>query len=132
MVAIANMDHSPALETVGVELLSADAHGVVARLAFSERLTNRSHALHGGVIGFLLDTAMSFAARDGRMDFVALTVNLSINYLNAARTDLLCRAHVTRRGKRTVFVSADVNDARGEPVAQAVGSFNIYPRRCSE
>ncbi len=88
-------------------------------------------ALHGGSVATLIDTASGFAAmtclhsRSGRVS----TADFRVDYLAAAPlTDIVCHAHVTRVGRRLIWVDATARAADGNDTVVAIGrgTFNVY------
>ncbi|HEX5656161.1 MAG TPA: PaaI family thioesterase [Polyangiales bacterium] len=65
--------------------------------------------VHGGVLAYLADNALTYAA--GSLFGDALTLEMKINYARPARgTRLVARAHVVHAGKRQAVVRCDVFD----------------------
>src|SRR3546814_12813543 len=101
------------------------------RVPFREELTNDGVYYRGGVVAGALDTTGALAAWSNH-DFTkgarASTVGLSIQYVGACkRSDLICRATTTRRGKELIFVDIVGEDDAGKPVAPAILPYRIVP-----
>jgi uncharacterized protein (TIGR00369 family) len=87
--------------------------------------------VHGGLVATLLDTAMGGACHsvlDGGATF--LTADLHAEFLRPTRPGLL-RAHgrVVHQTKRTVFCSAELQDAEGTHLASARCTQVVLPQR---
>jgi len=103
----------------------ADADGgAFAHFVADDRHLNAGGSVHGGAIAALVDSAMGMAVNAGLGDEQRpVTVNLSINYLEAGQPGLLeARATVRKRGRRLVIVEAQVTQD-GDLVAHATGVF---------
>jgi uncharacterized protein (TIGR00369 family) len=84
---------------------------------------------HGGVLFTLMDTTMAWAAwSELHSGYNCTTVDLDIHYTAPARGDFfICSAWSTHKTKRTCFVRADINDAKGGLVAMGQATFRIIP-----
>jgi uncharacterized protein (TIGR00369 family) len=81
-----------------------------------------SDAVNGGVLAAMFDLVIGCAPALVDPTRRSATVQLSMNFLNAARGDrLVARAHVTRAGERLVFAAATLLDAQGQECASATG-----------
>jgi uncharacterized protein (TIGR00369 family) len=85
-------------------------------------------ALHGGVIGSLLETAaiaqVIFETRGARLP---KPVDITVDYLRSGRAvDSYARARIARQGKRVVNVHAEMwQEDEAKPVANLRGHFLI-------
>lgn len=85
------------------------------------------HAVHGGVLAALADTAVAMAIYT-RLPLGTLisTVEMSISYLNAhQRGRLRARARVLRQGKRWAAGEVEIRNASGELVAKSLLTYTI-------
>lgn len=105
---------------------------VVLRVPFDEKLTNPGTppTIHGGVAATLIDTAGGLAQRTELETPYAggvATVNLNVNYLRRATSDLVATADVVRAGS-TIGVSdvAVESGDDGEPVAVGQGAYRLF------
>lgn len=112
-------------DMLDLRVLSCDEGRFDTTLTFEDRLTNRNGALHGGIIAYIFDVTMSNAARTNDTNLTSLTLNMTINYLAPAQSDIRCSARVARRGNSIAFITADIEDAAGLQVANALGTFKI-------
>jgi uncharacterized protein (TIGR00369 family) len=115
---------SPALTLLRPTLEELAPDACVLRLAYRPELTNGSGTIHGGVLATLADTAVAFALStnfDGKMGFA--TADLTIHFLARARTDVLARARVLKKGRRINVGEVDITEPGGRPVARALATF---------
>jgi uncharacterized protein (TIGR00369 family) len=106
-----------------------DPDRVVIRLPFREDLTNDGTYYHGGVIAAVMDTTGAAAAwsnHDFNKGTRASTVSMSLQYVGAAKKcDLLCRAHVVRRGRELIFSEICATDPDGTVTAHGLQTYRI-------
>jgi uncharacterized protein (TIGR00369 family) len=79
-------------------------------------------AIHGGVIGALLETAAIFHMLwEGETVAVPKIVTITVDYLRSARpVDTLARATLTKQGRRIANVAVEAwQDDRSKPIAAA-------------
>ena len=96
----------------------------VLRLPYREELTNGSGTVHGGVLATLADSAVAFALAtnfDGKMGFA--TADLTIHFLRRARTGVLARARILKKGKRVNVGEVQIVDDSGREVARVLATF---------
>lgn len=78
------------------------------RLPFTETLTQQHGQLHGGVISYLADNALTFAGGIA-LGGDAVTSEFKINFVRPARgTALVARAHAISIGKRQAVCRCEV------------------------
>ncbi|MBT9384077.1 PaaI family thioesterase [Pseudooceanicola sp. CBS1P-1] len=101
-------------------------------LPLEDFLTNRHGILHGGIHGVMADTAMGFAGcytGDPERRQMAMTLNLSVNFLAPAKGSLLIAEGIrTGGGARTFFAEAKMTDSEGTLCATATGVFRLRGR----
>lgn len=115
---------SPALQWLQPTLEELALDYCVLKLKYRPELTNGSPAIHGGVLATLADTAVAFALStnfDGKMGFA--TADLTIHFLARAKSDVLARARILKKGRRVNVGEVDVLDADGRPVARALTTY---------
>ena len=113
----------PLADTLGLEMISAAAEEVRARLPFQERLCTAGGILHGGALMSLADAAGAYCAflnlPDGSTG--TATIESKTNFFRAVRdghVDATSRAlHV---GRTTIVVETDLHDAAGKHVARVM------------
>jgi uncharacterized protein (TIGR00369 family) len=117
-------NETPLVQLLGIEVTVADDGHAEGRLAYSQDILSNPYGdvIHGGVTYALADT-IGGAAAMSRAGAVAPTVDMRIDYLAPATTDLTCEADVVRFGGHLAMVRADVHDAEGTHVATAHGAY---------
>ncbi len=106
----------------------AEAEGPLCVLRGDPKLIGNARlpALHGGVVGALLESAaiiqLIWAAET---DTIPKIIDLSVDYLRSARpVDTFARAIVTKHGRRVANVRAEAwQDDPAKPVATAHAHF---------
>ncbi|MGK2914132.1 MAG: PaaI family thioesterase [Porticoccaceae bacterium] len=117
----------PYMRTLGIEV--RETGGVLTMtLRANRKLTGNPWlpALHGGVIGGLLETAAIIQlAHDQDSDKLPKTINITVEYLRSGRIeDLHARALVTKQGRRVANVQVQCWQADPDkPVATLHGHF---------
>lgn len=94
------------------------------RMPFRHEITNGYGVVHGGYLATIADTAMAFALAtnfDGKMGFA--TADLTIHYFKRARTDIIAKARVVKKGRRINVGLVDLYDASDDLVATVLTSF---------
>lgn len=116
--------HVPFTVHLGIRRERAEAGEAVVSMELAPHLLNNHGAAHGGVVMTLLDVAMSNAALS-RVDYKreVVTIDLHVGFMRASSGRLLATARVTGGGKSICFCEAHIVDARGQAVAQAMGTF---------
>lgn len=119
-------DRVPFLKLLGASREVSE--GGFARLALQVKpeLTNLFEAAHGGVLTSLLDTAMASAAVSS-VDFEssAVTLTLSVSFLQPGRGRLRIEGQRTGGGRSVCFCEGTVMDEQGQVLARAIGSFKF-------
>ena len=117
-------NQTPFVELLGIEVTEASDGHAEARLPFDDSLRSNEHGsvMHGGVTYALADTAGGAAIISLSMD-VSPTVDMRIDYLAPATSDLHATADVIRHGSSLSMVHVDLEDEDGEPVATAQGTY---------
>ena len=108
---------------LGIELVSAEPHEVVLRLAWAEDLCTAGGVLHGGVIMGLADSAGGFCAflnlPEGARG--TATIESKTNFFGAVREGhVTATARPLHKGRTTIVVETDVHDASGRHVARVI------------
>ncbi|MBP6818084.1 PaaI family thioesterase [Ferrovibrio sp. MS7] len=117
----------PYLRFLGLSVRKG-AEGPVCVLPADPKLIGNAQlpALHGGVIGALLESAaiiqLIFAAET---DTIPKIIDLSVDYLRSARpVETFARATITKHGRRVANVRAEAwQDDPAKPVAAAHAHF---------
>ena len=126
-VARAALKAQPFSRFLGAELLEFGPDGAVLHLAVRPELRQQDGFVHGGVIAYLIDNAITFAAGSvlGRE---VLTGGFTVDYLRpASGGSLQARAFVVRAGSRTAVAQCDVQtiDEASDPVLCAIGQGHV-------
>lgn len=114
----------PLVKLLGIEVLEAADGRARGRLEYDDDLLSNPYGevLHGGVTYALADTLGGAAVMSLAGD-VSPTVDMRIDYLAPATTDITCEAEVIRYGGQLAMVRADIEDVDGTHVATAHGTF---------
>jgi uncharacterized protein (TIGR00369 family) len=104
--------------------------GLILVMPFAEKLVGNVMlpALHGGVIGSLLETAAIVqAALEMRGPKLPKPVDITIDYLRSARAaESFARARIAKLGRRVVNVHAEMwQEDEAKPVAALRGHFLV-------
>lgn len=94
---------------VGARLTTLSAEGVEIRLPIKPELLQQYGFVHGGVLAYLADNAMTFAgaAALGRN---VVTVEIKVNYVRpAVGAELVARAHAVSGGKTVAVARCDIH-----------------------
>lgn len=121
------INEMPATQTFGMEITTAADGRATAELPFQEPLcfdTGDAAVMHGAATFALADNAGAAAVISHFSDpQPAYTIDLRIDYLDAARTDLTAEAEVLRYGSVVGVADIIVEDADDTAVAAARGTY---------
>lgn len=119
----------PYLELLGVQPGERERGRAVVTLDVRPELTNSWEVAHGGVVMALLDVSMPSAAR-GTIEHAAgaITVDMSVGFVQAGAGRLSAERPVLRNGGSLVFCEGEVRSAGGELVAKALGIYKLRRR----
>lgn len=93
---------------IGAQLVDCGPEHAEIRLMIAEHLKQQHGFVHGGVISYLADNAITFAGGLA-LGGDALTAEFKINYVKPARgTQLVARARVHSKGKRQAVCLCDI------------------------
>jgi uncharacterized protein (TIGR00369 family) len=114
----------PYAQLLGIEVTKAEEGYAEGRLPFDDKLRSNPHGsvAHGGATYALADTIGGAAVISLAHD-VSPTVDMRIDYLAPARTDLYASAEVIRHGSNISMASVEIEDADGTQVATAQGTY---------
>lgn len=120
------LKNQPFSVLLGTELDSFESGLAVLSLEIKEEIKQQHGFVHGGVVSYLADNALTYAG--GSMLGDCVTSEYKINYLRPAIGDrLLAKAKVVSTGKRQAVCSCEVIAVSGEGeklVAVAQGTIN--------
>ena len=111
----------PFAQTIGSELLEADAARVRARVAWDESRCTAAGMLHGGVLMSLADSAAAVCAFLNLPEGAAgtTTVESKTNFLRAVREGTVTAASTPlHKGRRFVVVETELRDDQDRLVAK--------------
>lgn len=95
---------------LGARLLAIDLGHAELSVPIGANVRQHDGIAHGGLIAFLADAAVTFAAGSLGGESVR-TVDLTINYLRVVRgQELVARADVLHRGSRLIVARCDLFD----------------------
>ena len=119
----------PIAATIGWETLEVEEGRVRIGLPQGDHLFHAGGLVHGGVLATLLDSAISSAVMTTvQASAICSTLHLSVQYLNAARTDvgdLFAEGTVTHRGRSVATGEGRVEDAAGKIYAMATATLKV-------
>ncbi len=120
----AALNDTPLVKLLGIEVTVATEGYAEGTLTFSEDILSNPHGevIHGGATYALVDT-VGGAAVMSKSDRVSPTVDMRIDYLSPATTDIRCEADLLRIGGSLAMVRADVFDTDDVLVATAHGTY---------
>lgn len=121
------------IELLGIRVEFSEAKSA-CELTIEPKHCGGPQVAHGGVLTSLLDTALGMeAVRHAVMqDRRTSTVEIKVNFMRPARvgTTLVTSTRVESKGRSLMVLSGTAHDAETrEPVAFAVGTFNLYEPR---
>jgi uncharacterized protein (TIGR00369 family) len=114
---------------LGARLLTFSPSGVTLALDARADLRQQDGLVHGGVIGYLADNAIAFAA-GAVLGPGILTSSLTVDYLRPARGDLTAHAWVVHAGRSRALSHCEVTtvSASGEDVVCALAQGSAVRR----
>jgi uncharacterized protein (TIGR00369 family) len=121
-VALEVFDGQAFSRLVGGELRRFSDGVAVIEVPYRDDLLQQHGFLHGGVIAYAIDNAITFAA-GSVLGTSILTAGISVVYLRPASAGIIATATVVGRTKRQAVVTCEVHctDASGNAVLVATG-----------
>ncbi len=123
----------PGAQMLGREWLGFDDTGEIGLIRFEARqsFTNRHGTIQGGFLAAMLDSATGIRALAALPpDMTAVTMTLNTRFLRPAKVGTItARARIVEHGSREMIVEADLVDAQGVTVANAVAQLRILQRK---
>lgn len=118
----------PYAQFLGLDCMNHPDHGLIAVLRQKDSNIGNplSRAIHGGVVGALLEHAAIVTLWDHvEMDSVPKTINISIDYLRPCRNEeTYARAAMIRQGRRVANLRIEAwQSDPAKPVAAAHAHF---------
>jgi uncharacterized protein (TIGR00369 family) len=132
-IARAALRSQPFSVLLGAELISFDASAVELRVPITDKLMQQHGFVHGGVVSYAADNALTFAAGFALGNAI-VTSEYKINYLRPAKGEaLVARASVVHAGKSQAVCRCEVFAVAGaEKVLCAVAQGTIASLNKSE
>jgi len=119
----------PYMKTMGIEIQVDDGRLTATLAAAQLHIGNPwLPALHGGVVGGLLETAAILQlVLEQKGDHLPKPINVTVDYLRSGRIVPTCAAaRITRRGRRVANVQAHCwQDNPASPIATLAGHFLV-------
>lgn len=117
---------------IGIDLVKFEEDEIRYKLIISEKHLATPTTAHGGVLSAYMDGILGLAALyvSSEHGNLVSTVEFKINYLQPARKGdvLIGIGKIISAGKRIIIAQGEIiNEASGEKVAIATGTFNAYP-----
>jgi uncharacterized protein (TIGR00369 family) len=124
---LANVFHRvPFLKLLGVTRESSENGLARLHMPMREEFTNLFDSPHGGVLMALLDTAMASAAVSSvGFRSSAITLSMSVNFLQPGRGALTIEGKRTGGGRFICYCEGAVFDEHGTALARAIGTFRF-------
>ncbi len=99
------------------------------RLTIERKHINAAGLLSGAVSYAMVDYCMGSTLWVERSEGEALaTIGISINYIQTAtQGDVICSSTLERRNDRIAVLSSEVHHEDGRLLANAIGSYSIFP-----
>ncbi|WP_122088341.1 PaaI family thioesterase [Halalkalicoccus subterraneus] len=132
-------DHHEFLSWLGARVDSLEEGRMVMSIPYDDKLTNAHPEgrdvrpeINGGVAATLVDTAGGLALRttlDDPFEGGVATINLNVNYLERATSDLTATAEVIRAGGSVgvseITVESETPEGRA-PIATGQGAYRLF------
>jgi uncharacterized protein (TIGR00369 family) len=124
MDLVSLFNRTPFMQLLGIELREASDGHAEGRMAFSDDLVSNpdGDVIHGGATYALADS-VGGAAVISRSMAVSPTVDMRMDYLAPATTDLVAEADIVRYGENLAMTRVEVHDTDGTHVATAHGTY---------
>ena len=109
---------------VGAELTQFGDGVAVVTVPFRQELTQQDGFLHGGILAFAVDNAVTFAAGTV-LGASVLTAGVSVTYLRPAKTSIRAVATVVGQTRRQAVVRCEIYDDSDILVAAGTGTVTL-------
>lgn len=108
------LQSQPFSQLVGAELTQFTPERAELRLVVTHHLLQQHGFVHGGVLAYLADNALTFAG-GGALGSAVVTSEFKINYLRPAKGEaLIARASVLSAGKTQAVCRCDIFAVSGD------------------
>ena len=119
---------APWVRALDLTITEISADRAVMAMPNTPDLARIGGIVSGQALSALADTAMVFAGLAGAQEIRPIaTTNLDVQFLRPGVGDqIICTAHVVRRGKALIFTAAEmVAQPLNKPVATATATFFV-------
>lgn len=131
-LAAALLKAQPFSRLVGAELADFKDGFAEIHLEIADDLKQQDGFVHGGVVSYLADNALTFAG-GSKLGPAVLTAEMKINYIRpAAGTKLIARAVAISAGRTQSVVRCDIfmiENGTEKLCAAAQGTINVRPSK---
>ena len=112
---------SPAGSWLEGTLVGAEEGQLVAKYEVKKEFTNPMGVLHGGVFGLIMDDLMGALVFSLDNEFAFTTINLSVDYLSAAKIGetIIAKATLVRKGQNVINCECNVTNEAGKLLAKS-------------
>jgi len=119
----------PILKFVDLDVLEVSEGRVLVRVRHSPLLEREGGFLFGGVIAMLFDGVLGLTVLTVNDVGDQATVNLSINFLRRAMAqEYIVEGRVIKKGRRLVFVEAELRSPEGTLFSKAHGVWALVEK----
>lgn len=119
----------PAVQWLGLQVLEARHGKARVLLPYQAHMCNSRGMVQGGIVSALADFAGAMALLS-LLDEKAFTptIEMSVNFLGAGRSDLTAEAQVLKCGSRVGTAFVQIRDGEGSLAAAALASYAMPGR----
>ncbi len=122
----AELPSIPFLKFLGNKIDRLESGFAQVSIKCRRQLTQTYGFIHGGVLASLADTAAAFATRTLiEPEDKLVTLEMKINYLNPAQSDIKAKAKVIHKGRRTVVIDVEIRDKQNNLCAKALVTYVV-------
>ena len=122
-------DNNGIVKALGMQLRILDAGYVTYTLNVQNKHLATPGFVHGGVLTTMLDATMGAGALTlvAEQEQVVSTIEMQVNFLMSAKINetLVCTSTLIRKGRKVIFMKAEIRNEQNQLVAVSNGSF--YP-----
>lgn len=118
---------NPLFTLLGIRVVAIEKDSATLSLIAKPELMQGAGQLAGGILATLLDETMAHAVLGGNDPTrITTTVDMNVSYYRPVHKgdEIVCVAHVTKRGGRVVFAEAIVHNEE-QKVAGSNGTFLV-------
>ncbi|MCU0447791.1 MAG: PaaI family thioesterase [Microscillaceae bacterium] len=119
----------------GIEIIEAHAGEVrlVLHVQDHHRGGGGTQAINGGIVAYMFDALLGTCAGtvwdENTIGQVTITLNIQYLAMLQAEKQVVGVAHVTKRGKATVFMTGEIYDEQGEVCASCTGIYRLRQKK---